>query len=435
LSNSVERIAILPAEVLITNSSAEWMRLAVPLVLQEDLAISAKVVSFFAKDGSAAYEGVATKVLRTTVEDRNGKLRLEAVVTDPQTQRNEQVISIEGNSAAGILLPADQLAKRIDPHAENFPARNLEALKAFTSAAGTGDLSQRLQLLTEAVRADGNFGLAYIALVETAAQAAPQNLRSLVAEGTAHRSQFAPLERARWDAMMARYFHRPLAQQAEIVGAVLKVAPNNVEALATLGADRFLQGNGGEGERLLRQAIALSPANINLPLQLANGLIESRRFSDAITVLRPLSGNAPAIPALAVATLLNGKAKEASAVFQNLISLLPAGTSAASFLRTQWEAISAPATQPVPLPAASSISSGYNAFLNGHFEEAVRFWQDAVQQTGDTDLRARAMLAASLNGAGRTADAREILVLPFVPDLNDGGVALAFHQMRQLLRL
>jgi cytochrome c-type biogenesis protein CcmH/NrfG len=169
-------------------------------------------------------------------------------------------------------------------------------------------------------------------------------------------------------------------------------------------------------------------------LQLANGLIESRRFSDAITVLKPLSSNASAIPALAVATLLSGKTTEATAVFQNLIGLLPEGTPAANLLRTQWEAISRRSTQPTPLPAAPLLP-GYSAFLSGHFEEAARFWQNIVQQTGDADLRARAMLAASLNGAGRTEDANKTLVMPFVPDLSDGGIAIAFNQMRQRLRL
>ncbi|MFL6463096.1 MAG: tetratricopeptide repeat protein [Bryobacteraceae bacterium] len=411
------------------------MKLALPLVLQEDLATSRGIVSFFAKDDSTAYEGQATEILRIVIEDRNGKLRLEAAVTDPQTQRNQQVISIEEDSAAGILPVANQLAKRIDPRAGNFPTKSLRALKTFTSAAGTQDLSQRLQLLTEAVSADPAFGLAHIALIETAAQVAPQSLPSLVAAGTTRHDQFAPLERARWNALVARYSHAPLQQQADTAAAVLKIAPHNIDALATLGANRFLQGNGTEGERFLRQAIALSPANINLPLQLANGLIESKRFSDAIAVLKPLSSNASAIPALAVATLLSGKTKEATTIFQNLVNLLPPGSTEANFLRAQWEAICTGKKTLSLLSSTTSATPGYSAFLSGQFEEAVQLWQNIVQQTGDADLRARAMLAASLHGAGRTADANKIVVMPFVPDLRDVGIGIAFNQMRQWLRL
>ena len=398
------------------------------------MATSRELVPFFAKDGSTAYEGQATKILRTIVEDRNGKFWLEATVTDSQTQKNQQVISMEEDSAAGIVPAINQLAKRIDPRAENFPTKSLGALKAFTSAVSTQDLPQRLQSLGEAVSADPAFGLAHIALIETAAQVAPQSLPSLMTAGTTRHDQFAPLERARWNALVARYSHAMLQQQADAAAAILKIAPHNVDALVMLGVNRFLQGNGTQGERFLRQAIALSPANINLQLQLANGLIESKRFSEATTVLKPLSSNASAIPALAVATLLSGKTTEATTIFQNLIGLLPVGTSAANLLRTQWETISTSNTQPTPLPDAPLLP-GYSAFVSGHFEAAANFWQNIIQQTGDTDLRARAMLAASLNGTGRTADANKILVMPFVPDLSDGGIAIAFNQMRQRLRL
>ncbi len=425
---------MLPAEVLIPDPAEEWIRLALPLVLQEDLAASRDIVPFFAKDGSSAYEGHATEVLRTVVEDRNGKLQLTGTITDPQTQKNQQIIHVESDAGAGVPAVADQLAKRMDAHARQFPTRNLQALRAFTSAAATQDLSQRLQLLGEAVAADNNFGLAQIARVETAAQVAPQSLPAIIGEGTARHDRFAPLEQARWNALIARYSHAPLQQQTDALAAVLKIAPNNVDALGFLGVNRFLQGNGREGEQLLRQAMLLNPANINLPLQLANGLIESKRFNDAIAVLKPLGSSAAAIPALATAALLKGDIKEASAIFQNFIGLLPAGAPSANFLRSQWEALSTRNGQPLSL-ADAPLTPGYKAFLNGRFEEAAQFWRNIVQGTGDTDLRARAMLAASLNGAGRTTDASKVLVLPFVPDLSDGGIAIAFHQMRQLLKL
>lgn len=410
------------------------MRLALPLVLQEDLAASREVALFFAGNGSGAYEGHAAEVLRTILENRNGRLQLAATITDAQTQKSERVMDAGADSGAGVIEVTNRLAKEIDPRASDFPTKNLQALKSFTLGAATQDLSQRLRFLSEAVSADNNFGLAQIALVETAAQVAPQDLPALVAAGAAHHHQFAPLERARWNALTARYSHAPLQQQADADAAILKIAPNNVEALGTLGVSRFLQGHSAEGERFLRQAIALSPANASLPLQLANGFIESRKFDDAITVLKPLSSSAAAVPALATANLLQGNTREASTIFQNLVGLLPAGSPPASFLRSQWEAISARSAQSLHVPA-TPLTPGYSAFLEGRFEEAAEFWRKVIQQTGDTDLRARAMLAASLNGAGRTADASGILVMPFVPDFSDGDVAIAFNQMRQILRL
>jgi cytochrome c-type biogenesis protein CcmH/NrfG len=430
----VQRLAVLPAEVLIGDPASEWMKLALPLVLQEDLAVSRQILPFFAKNGSAAYAGQASEVLRTTIELRDLKYHFQAVITDPQTQKNLRVLRVEASSGAGIALAGNLLAKQIDVNARDFPTRVPQALMAFTLAAETQDLTRRMQLLHNAVSADPAFGLAYIALVETAAQAAPQDLPAIVAAGTAHQKQFAPLERARWSAFMARYSHAPLRQQADTVAAVLKIAPNNVDALGTLGVDRFLQGHSQDGEQLLRRAMLLNPANVNFPLQLANGLIESRRFSDAIGILKPLDNSVSAIPALAAATLLQGNTKEASAIFQNLINVLPAGAPSTNTLRSQWEAIAARSNPPALAPA-TPWTPGYQAFLNGRFEEAAQFWRNIVQQTGDTDLRARAMLAASLNSAGHTAEAKAILVMPFVPDFNDANIAIAFNHMRQLLGL
>lgn len=430
----MQRLAVLPAEVLIDDPANEWMRLALPLVLQEDLAVARNLLPFFAKDGSAAYAWQATEVLRTTIEVRNSTYYLQAVITNPQTQKNQQVLRAEAPAGAGIILAGNLLSKQIDTSAREFPAKNSQALTTFTLAAETQDLPRRMQLLRNAVSIDPAFGLAHIALAESAAQAAPQDLPAIVAAGKAQQQQFAPLERARWNALVARYSHAPLQQQAEAVAAILKIAPDNVDALGTLGVDRFLQGNAQEGEQFLRRAMLLNPANVNYSLQLANGLVESRRFGDAISILKPFGNNIPAIPALAVAVLLQGNTKEASGIFQNMINVLPAGTPLANLLRSQWEAIST-RSNPSALAPASPLTPGYQAFLNGRFEEAAQFWRNIVQQTGDTDLRARAMLAASLTGAGRVAESKKILVLPFVPDLNDANIAIAFNQMRQLLRL
>ena len=105
-SGSVQRLAVLPAEALTGDPGADWVKLALPLVLQEDLAVSRGVVPFFAKDESGAYEGHATEVLRATVESRDSTNYIEAVITDPQTQQNRQAPPRE--SPAGSVESADQ---------------------------------------------------------------------------------------------------------------------------------------------------------------------------------------------------------------------------------------------------------------------------------------------------------------------------------------
>jgi hypothetical protein len=78
------------------------------------------------------------------------------------------------------------------------------------------------------------------------------------------------------------------------------------------------------------------------------------------------------------------------------------------------------------------LAPGYQAFLQRRYPEAVGFWQAVVQQTAGMDLRSRAMLAASLEGAGQP---RQMEVLPYLPDMNDPYAAVAFNEMRRILKM
>ena len=76
---------------------------------------------------------------------------------------------------------------------------------------------------------------------------------------------------------------------------------------------------------------------------------------------------------------------------------------------------------------------GYGLFLGGHVAQAAAFWQSMLQQSGDTDLRARTMLAASLVAQGKADQARKINVQPFAPDFGDLYAAVSFFEMNRVL--
>jgi tetratricopeptide (TPR) repeat protein len=85
-------------------------------------------------------------------------------------------------------------------------------------------------------------------------------------------------------------------------------------------------------------------------------------------------------------------------------------------------------------PSVSQTLLGYGFFLYGRYPEAVEVWQRTVNQSGDTNLPARAMLASSLERAGRTGDARNVRVQPFLPELGDIYAPVAFNEMRRIIR-
>ena len=78
---------------------------------------------------------------------------------------------------------------------------------------------------------------------------------------------------------------------------------------------------------------------------------------------------------------------------------------------------------------------GYGFFLNGHFDEAAQEWRQILDRSNGTDLRARAMLAASLNKAGKSADAQKLTVLPFALEFGDLYGPISFDEMRRLTGL
>jgi cytochrome c-type biogenesis protein CcmH/NrfG len=326
-----------------------------------------------------------------------------------------------------LIARLNAVSKRLDPErASEFSTGSDKALQAFAAAAVASTEDARIGLLQGAVAIDPAFGLAQSALVEAAPARAPTLDPRVVA-------RFVPLDRVRYAALLARLNHAPLAVQAARQAAILNVAPNNVSALAELGWFSFLQGKPADGERLLGKAIQLSSQPLQFQLQLAQGLVASRRFSQAAQLLASVSaGNPTVLPGLATAKLLSGDIEAANAVFGRFANLLPSGSPTRTFLEQQWKAILTKQTAVAPAAANTPLAAGYRAFLEHRFPEAIGFWQNIVQQTSGTDLRARAMLAASRESAG---EPRRVDVLPYLPDFGDPYASVAFNEMRRLLKM
>lgn len=408
------------------DTSLNWTSLATTFVIQQDLATSASIVPSFAKDHSVAYQQGAAAALRTTIEKRGGKLRVAAVVTDLSTQRIRQTIESEGPENEGLIARLNSIGKALDPErASVFSTNSDTALQAFAAAVTAPNQEERTRLLTEAIHIDAAFGLAQSALVEMLPSKAASDLR--IAD------RFTPYDRARYLALLARLNHTPLTTQLNAQSAVLRLAPNNVEALAELGWASFLQGKPADGERLLKKAIVLNPQNVNLQVQLAQGFVTARRFPEAIQILETLSGGNPnVLPGLAATKLLGGNVGGANETFAKLVNLIPAGSPTRTFVQEQWRTIAERRPPPPEMQGKTPLAPGYRAFLEKRSREAISFWQGIVQQTAGTDLPARTMLAAAREQAGQP---RQIDVLPYIPDFADPYSSVGFNEMRRMLKM
>jgi hypothetical protein len=80
---------------------------------------------------------------------------------------------------------------------------------------------------------------------------------------------------------------------------------------------------------------------------------------------------------------------------------------------------------------AQNFVLGYGLFLFGHYAEAADVWRALVKDTNGADGRSKVMLAASLQAANKTTEARAVNVALFFPNLTGGDpfAAINFDQM------
>jgi cytochrome c-type biogenesis protein CcmH/NrfG len=506
--NAVQRVAILPANVLVNDPSSDWLKIGVPIVLQQDLMTARRLFPSGVADDAKAAQGGANQIMRTTVESRQGKIHVEATIVNAATQKTIGVNSADAASVAEIIPALNALAKRIDSGASDFATKNSAALQAFAGAAAEANPQNRFQLFGKAASTDPSFGLAFIAMLDMVGPSGEQRAKPLLDEAAKHRDAFNPYEKSKFDLLTTRLKHSTTADQVKVAQAVLVLAPNDVDALAVIGNSRFLEGDVSGGEAALNHALQLTPSNENLQNQLALALLGAKRFADAHKILVRLDKNPASLPELASCLFLQGDTAGANAALErfsatvNNADLRPvlhaswqaatgdrpkaiAAMESAKFTNKNIETLALseaavwrlmdkdyPGAQKTAARANATPSSfstiasllassnapaaewrktvdavpgandqtkrpllAYGFFLGGHYAEAAQVWQEVANAASGTDARANAMLASSLDRAGKTAEARKIQVRPFVLELSDLYGAISFTEMHRMLAL
>lgn len=505
----MERLGVLPANLLISDPSYEWLKTAVPVAIQYDLMTAHDYVAGAAPDESAATQGGATRLLRTSIESRQGGLHLESSIVDVSTQKVIKVVSSDASSASVVLPAVNALAKKIDAAAIDFSTNVTPAWQAVATAESNNNPQQRAQFLNQAISRDPNFGFAWVSLMEMIVPNRQTDLKNMIDEGKTHRASFTPYDKAKFDASLNRLSDAAPADQIKTAQDVLKLAPNDLQVITVLGNYQILQGDGVTGEQSLRHAAALNPANISLRFQLARGLMELRKYKDAETILTSIDKTPAVYPELATVILLEGDKARAETTVNKFIDTVQ-NAEIRPLLHGAWAVMSGdrekgivlaqgatfkepnlqelalgqisiwqlmggdyggvqktigmmtriPSPQPSPLPIlmgllADKTSSAsdwqnkvqgiqmpdgikqpilaYGFFLRGNYEDAAKVWQQVNDKSHGEDLHARAMLASSLDHAGKKAEAQRINVLPFTPEFTDLYAAISFTEMRRML--
>lgn len=503
-------MAIVPSNVLLNDPTADWLKIGVPEVLHQDLIPTRFTAPQLAASETNLAEIGAQDILRTKVEDRQGRIHIEATIVDAATQKATGSEEVEASSMAALIPALDKLAKKIDPAAEEFSSRKTEALKWLTAAAQQRDTEQRAGLLGKAVDTDPNFGLAYFLLIEMGAPQGPARYKPVLDLAQSHSSAFTPYDQARFKLIFLQLSRAPMSQRTSAAEALLKIAPNDIDALAVVSGIRFLSGDVDGALGAINHAIELNPGNPNLKGELAEGLVQSKRFADAEKVLIKFDQNPGALPELASVFLLEGDLTRATQTAERYFSSVKnadyqlllraawtefAGDRAKAITLAEEDKFTSPGVRGLALseaavwrlmnkdfagakkdadaaaqtdhPTAISTMAGllvsggmpteewrkkvetaplnptlkqpilaYGFFLNGHYQEAATEWRKVLDTSEGSDLRARAMLASSLEHAGNTAEAQKIKVQPFlVREFADLYGGVVFAEMQRLTGL
>jgi Flp pilus assembly protein TadD len=473
----------LPANLLLSDEAAEWLKAGVPIVLQHDLMTAHSLIAGLAQDEAGAIQGSATRILRTSVESRQGGLHIESTLADAVTHKVVKVESVDASSTDQLLPALNSLAKKIDPDATPFSTNNQQAWQSYVTSQGSNDPQQRAQFLNQAIGQDPNFGFAWVTLLEMIAPNRQTDVKNMIDEGKSHRKAFGAYDRAKFDLAMNRLTNAAPAEQIRSAQQTLALAPNDLDALTMLGSYQILAGAPAAGEESLRRAVTLNPANIGLRFQLARGLLELRKYQEAEATFSSIEKTPAVYPEMATCVLLEGDKTRAATISEKFVasvqndelkallraygevisgdrqkgidlvmdyagaqktvamlsqagsqaatlvgvaSLLADKTSSAADWQKKVEAAALPQGVREPILA-------YGFFLRGNYAEAVTAWQRVDDTSHGMDLHARAMLASSLDHLGKQTEAQRIAVLPFAAEFSDLYSAISFTEMRRML--
>lgn len=165
-----------------------------------------------------------------------------------------------------------------------------------------------------------------------------------------------------------------LYQQAQ------SLAPTNTTVLNDLGLFHARHGNLDAALKALDQAVRLDPRNVRYRNNLAAALIESRRVSEAIEVLRAVHPEAMALFNVACLLSLKNETQQAAALLEQSLRIDPSLAAAHDMLRK----IRGPAASVAATAIPPGVEDGPD--WNTAFRPRVQVWESTAVRDGSPGL-------------------------------------------------
>ena len=315
--SGVQRVAILRFENLTGDGSLDWMGRAASEVITSELAGSSalSIIGFSQLHASdhalgprpTAAPGISTErpaallagansILYGRLSRAGKNLRLDAVLFDSVRGKTERSLSATGPESQGVIPLADSLARQMATPVRRFETKVEEALHQYCDGLESADPRAAEADFSQAVKADANFGEAYLAWAQLAAG---QNNRTeaerVLAMASARGDAIPKLDRARI-AVLTAELSGDLAATTRALETLGRLDPTDAGlfrrlAQANLNARRY-----DDAAQSLKKALAIEPANAELWNELGYAEMFAGDLTAAATALDKYRRISPADP-------------------------------------------------------------------------------------------------------------------------------------------
>jgi tetratricopeptide (TPR) repeat protein len=290
---NVDRLAILPFENLTGDRSLDWIGPAISGALAYDLSASIRTYPFRAGARNDALAGRATKILQGYYTRSGDRVVYHAVIQNVASVQDEQALDATSSLNQGLAEAAGAMAKAMDKRVRSFPTNNAGALKAWGEAQLASAPADREAALQRAIKADANFGLAYVELAQTQIQRGDAAAASAtIASAKQRLAMLSDLAQARLELLDATLSNR-LDQRRTALRELTRLTSTDPSTVIALAELEFNRRDFDAAVELYKNALALEPDNAEVMNQLGYAEAYAGRLDEARAVLERYREAAP----------------------------------------------------------------------------------------------------------------------------------------------
>ena len=268
---------MLPVENLSGDSSLDWAGGALAQAVVEQLTGTIAILPIRVDSISDAYGVHAARALEAYLSRENGRLRISLTVEDLNTNRAAQSAAA---SADGVLPLAETIARQLASNARPLGTSNETAFQNF--AAGRYE---------DAVKADANFGAAYVYWARDLVSRGRAD-EALRVAGLARGREVRPIDKARLD-VLAATLKGDATARLNALAELAKVIPSDADVLRSLGEAALHARRFSASADWFRKAAQVDPSNGVYWNSLGYSLAYARDLKGALVAIEQYQKVAP----------------------------------------------------------------------------------------------------------------------------------------------